>query len=131
MAASQQKPPPAVLKRGKHAKQQQQQQQDKLSSSSSADPKQQQEQLLLIDEHLPPFLLTCIVLTCSGFCFVFCLRDFWATGKNIGGAWDEAMLVSRVMQHTQCTRCFWFVSQPRFAFGIFFYTIIFTYVFYN
>ena len=50
----------------------------------------------LIDAHLPPMVLTVAVLVCSGFCFVFALRDFLLTGKNVGGLWDQAMLVRSV-----------------------------------
>ena len=48
----------------------------------------------LILEHLPPLALVLIVLFCSGALLVFALRDLLATGRNIGGTWDEAMLVS-------------------------------------
>ena len=48
----------------------------------------------LILEHLPPLPLVLVVLFCSGALLIFALRDFMTTGRNIGGAWDEAMLVS-------------------------------------
>lgn len=48
----------------------------------------------VIEDHLPPLLLVCCILACSGAMFIFCLRDFWTTGKNIAGSWDEALLVS-------------------------------------
>lgn len=51
------------------------------------------EKLAVIEEHLPPFLLTAVILVCSGAMLVWGLRDFWTTGKNIAGKWDEAMLV--------------------------------------
>jgi len=53
------------------------------------------EQQALIEEHLPPLGLTFLILLCSGFLLVFALRDLLSTGKNIGGSYDEAMLVCR------------------------------------
>lgn len=50
-------------------------------------------------EHLPPIGLVFTVIACSGFLFVFSFRDVFATGRIIGGASDEALLVS----HTDCT----------------------------
>lgn len=47
-----------------------------------------------IAEHLPPLPLCLIVLFCSLGLLVFALRDLLTTGRNIGGTWDEAMLVS-------------------------------------
>jgi hypothetical protein len=49
----------------------------------------------LADDHLPPLLLTFLVVFCSGALLIFSLRDFLSTGRNIGGTWDEAMLVRR------------------------------------
>jgi len=43
-------------------------------------------------EHLPPIGLVFTVIACSGFLFMFAFRDVFATGRNIGGARDEAML---------------------------------------
>jgi len=86
-------PPAVVQQRSKHAKSSDEQ--VKMhTATAKADEKQQQ---LLVDAHLPPLFLTLVILACSGFCFVFCLRDFLSTGKNIGGAWDEAMLVCILM----------------------------------
>lgn len=49
---------------------------------------------VITSDYLPPLPLVMTVLVCSGFLFVFGLRDVLSTGRNIGGAWDEAMLVS-------------------------------------
>jgi hypothetical protein len=46
----------------------------------------------LIEDHLPPLGLVYTVLICSGTMFVLCMRDFLATGRSIGGSWDEAMM---------------------------------------
>ena len=61
------------------------------ATSAEAAKKQKQDQLIL--EHLPPLLLVLTILFCSGVMLVFSLRDFFTTGRNIGGEWDEAMLV--------------------------------------
>lgn len=50
----------------------------------------------IIAEYLPPLSLTLIVLVCSGTLFLFCLRDFMVTGKNVAGPIDEAYLVRRI-----------------------------------
>jgi hypothetical protein len=47
----------------------------------------------LAAEHLPPIGLIFTVIICSGFLFMFAFRDVFATGRNIGGSMDEAMLV--------------------------------------
>lgn len=47
----------------------------------------------LIEEHLPPICLVFTVIACSGFLLMFSFRDVFATGRNIGGAMDEAYLV--------------------------------------
>jgi hypothetical protein len=57
-------------------------------------PKSEKTQREIVDEHLPPLLLTITVLLCSGALLMFSMRDAIATGKNIAGSWDEAMLVS-------------------------------------
>ena len=63
----------------------------------------QAERQTLLEEHLPPVTLTVAILLCSGFCFLFALRDFLTTGKQIGGTWDEAMLVrASVCVHFVC-----------------------------
>jgi hypothetical protein len=49
---------------------------------------------VVISDHLPPLPLCLIVLFCSLGLLIFALRDFLTTGRNIGGSWDEAMLVS-------------------------------------
>ncbi|GAX25876.1 hypothetical protein FisN_6Hh086 [Fistulifera solaris] len=48
---------------------------------------------VIISDHLPPLPLCLIVLICSLGLLVFALRDFLTTGRNIGGSWDEAMLI--------------------------------------
>jgi hypothetical protein len=50
--------------------------------------------LVVVDDYLPPLGLVLTVLACSGLLWVFGLRDVLATGRNIAGPWDEAMLVS-------------------------------------
>ena len=47
----------------------------------------------LIEEHLPPIGLVFTIIACSGFLFMFAFRDVFATGRNIGGAMDDAYLV--------------------------------------
>ena len=44
-------------------------------------------------DHLPPIFLIFTVMACSGFLFVYSFRDVFATGRNIGGAYDHAYLV--------------------------------------
>jgi hypothetical protein len=58
---------------------------------STKDAETQKKELIL--EHLPPLPLVLIVLFCSGALLVFSLRDFLTTGRNIGGRFDEAMMV--------------------------------------
>lgn len=43
-------------------------------------------------DHLPPIFLIFTVMACSGFLFVYSFRDVFATGRNIGGAYDHAYL---------------------------------------
>ena len=57
------------------------------SSSSESVPKD------VISEHLPPIGLVFTVLACSSILWVFAFRDVFATGRNIAGIYDEAMLV--------------------------------------
>jgi hypothetical protein len=69
------------------------------------------EKQQVIEEHLPPLVLTFIILACSGFLLVFALRDFLSTGKNIAGKWDESMLVrsccrTASFQHAAVVSCF-------------------------
>jgi hypothetical protein len=45
------------------------------------------------EAHLPPLPLILAILACSGAVFVLAMRDFWTTGRNIAGPWDQAMLV--------------------------------------
>ena len=45
------------------------------------------------NDHLPPIILIFTVMACSGFLFVYSFRDVFATGRNIGGAYDHAYLV--------------------------------------
>ena len=47
----------------------------------------------VVAEHLPPLALVFTVIACSGFLFVFSFRDVFATGRNVAGEMDEAMLV--------------------------------------
>ena len=68
-----------------------------MSTTTNDKDKEETERQELILEHLPPLPLVLIVLFCSGALLVFALRDLLATGRNIGGTWDEAMLVSEVM----------------------------------
>lgn len=49
----------------------------------------------IVTEHLPPIGLVFTVIACSGFLFVFSFRDVFATGRIIGGASDEALLVGQ------------------------------------
>ena len=60
--------------------------------SSVKEPEKTQKEL--VEEHLPPLPLAFVILFCSGALLVLALRDFLTTGRNIGGAWDEAMMVS-------------------------------------
>jgi hypothetical protein len=62
------------------------------------------ERDIVIAEHLPPWILTVAILACSGILFVFALRDFWTTGKNIAGGWDESFLVRIVVSHNEIAR---------------------------
>ena len=64
---------------------------NKTSDSSRRGPKRTSEEIIV--DHLPPMGLVFTVLVCSGFLFVYSFRDVFATGKNIGGAMDQAMLV--------------------------------------
>ena len=48
-------------------------------------------------EHLPPIGLVFVVIACSGFLLMFAFRDIFATGRIIGGAMDEAMLVRHIL----------------------------------
>jgi hypothetical protein len=49
-------------------------------------------------EHLPPIILSFLILVCSGTLCIFSLRDLLATGKNVGGSWDEALLVRQLIE---------------------------------
>ena len=51
----------------------------------------------MLADHLPPIMLVMIVLACSGILWVFAVRDTFATGRNIAGSHDDAMLVSLVL----------------------------------
>jgi hypothetical protein len=46
-----------------------------------------------VNDHLPPILLVFTVVACSGFLFMYAFRDVFATGRTIGGDWDDAYLV--------------------------------------
>ena len=80
------------MQRSKHDKDGQSLSQGAAGASLNTDDEATQQKAL-IEAHLPPMILTVAVLVCSGFCFVFALRDFLLTGKNVGGLWDQAMLV--------------------------------------
>jgi hypothetical protein len=66
--------------------------QKKIEEVKDAEKAAEKSQLAL--DHLPPLPLVFAVMACSGLLWVFALRDFLATGRNIAGTWDEAMLVS-------------------------------------
>ena len=72
------------------------QQTKKESNDSNTEAMKRNEvaQKELVLEHLPPLPLVFTILFCSGALLIFALRDFLTTGRNIGGTWDEAMLVS-------------------------------------
>ena len=44
-------------------------------------------------DHLPPIFLVFTVMACSGFLFVYAFRDVFATGRIVGGVYDNAYLV--------------------------------------
>ena len=69
----------------------------KKDAAAANDKNDQEDKAALVEEHLPPLALVWIVLFCSGTLFVFAIRDFLTTGRNIGGAWDEAMLVRKIV----------------------------------
>lgn len=50
----------------------------------------------IVAEHLPPLPLVFTIIACSGVLFVFSFRDVFATGRNVGGEMDEAMLVRNI-----------------------------------
>lgn len=66
--------------------------QKKIEEVKDAEKAAEKAQLAL--DHLPPLPLVFTVMAFSGLLWVFALRDFLATGRNIAGTWDEAMLVS-------------------------------------
>ena len=66
----------------------------KTDEEVTKEPKRELTQKEVVEEHLPPLLLTIIVLLCSGGLLMFSMRDAISTGKNIAGSFDEAMLVS-------------------------------------
>ena len=47
----------------------------------------------LASDHLPPLFLQFTVMACSGFLLLYAFRDVFATGRNIGGVYDNAYLV--------------------------------------
>jgi hypothetical protein len=47
-----------------------------------------------VEDYLPPLPLVMTILGCSGFMFLYAFRDVFATGKVIGGTYDDALLVS-------------------------------------
>jgi hypothetical protein len=78
----------AVLQR-KHSK-------EMVKKIEAGKQERKAEREIVIATHLPPWTLTVVMLVCSGMLLVFALRDFWTTGKNIAGGWDEALLVRAV-----------------------------------
>ena len=56
----------------------------------------------MLADHLPPLMLVSVVLLCSGILWVFAVRDTFATGRNIAGTHDEAMLVSSSKSVLNC-----------------------------
>ena len=68
---------------------------NKTTSTSS---KSLADKEMLVDEYLPPIGLVFSVLLCSGFLFMFAFRDVFATGKVIGGTYDQAMLVRKAVK---------------------------------
>jgi hypothetical protein len=95
----------AVLQR-KHSK-------EMVKKIEAGKQERKAERGIVIAAHLPPWTLTVVMLVCSGMMLVFALRDFWTTGKNIAGGWDEALLVRAVyrevyqlmVQNTLSTHC--------------------------
>jgi hypothetical protein len=68
----------------------------KKEAAKNATVKPMNEQVTkeLIAEHLPPIGLVFTIMACSSILWVFAFRDVFATGRNIAGPLDEAMLVS-------------------------------------
>jgi hypothetical protein len=62
------------------------------NNTSHADARQKQA----VQEDLPPLGSIFTVMICSGILLILAMRDFCATGKVIGGSWDEAMLVCTI-----------------------------------
>jgi len=73
-----------------------------LSSATAASSNNNNEQ------YLPPLPLVFVVLACSGTLFVLAFRDFWTTGRNVAGTWDEAYLVSASCRKSEvlCFLCY-------------------------
>ena len=63
-------------------------------TSTQRRPSRASEELLA--DHLPPMGLVFTVIVCSGFLFVYAFRDVFATGRNIGGNMDRAVLVCSI-----------------------------------
>jgi hypothetical protein len=70
----------------------------KNEAATDAPVKPMDEQVTkeLIAEHLPPIGLVFTIMACSSILWVFAFRDAFATGRNIAGPLDEAMLVSTI-----------------------------------
>jgi hypothetical protein len=64
--------------------------------SSTVTNSNAEDRAVVADEHLPPILFTFCILTCSSILFILCLRDFWMTGKNLYGVYDESYLVRHI-----------------------------------
>jgi hypothetical protein len=67
----------------------------KKETATDAPVKPMDEQVTkeLLAEHLPPIGLVFIIMVCSSCLWVFAFRDVFATGRNIAGPLDDAMLV--------------------------------------
>ena len=64
------------------------------NSSSSKNERVGSNVVVDVNDYLPPLPLVVTVLACSGFIFLYAFRDVFATGRVIGGAPDDALLVS-------------------------------------
>ena len=63
------------------------------SSASSSSTSNAKKVDVILSDHLPPIFLVLTVMASSGFLLVYSFRDVFATGRNIGGDYDEAYLV--------------------------------------
>lgn len=79
-----------VSSRGKMTKDKNMKTANESESPSSSAAKSAAEEVAA--DHLPPIFLIFTVMVCSGFLLVYSFRDVFATGRNIGGAYDHAYL---------------------------------------